>query len=108
MARPIPERDWKFMRKIKDDLIASLCERINKQSIAILNKDHGSEHEKCRQLYKHVRHSDNIIADCFDDWRRSYLMMKLVALQKHDLLTQKHFEQLSEETQQVLKAFRKF
>ncbi len=107
MARSIPERDWKLMKKIKDDLIAGLCERINKQSIAILNKDHGSEHEKYGKLYKHVRNSDNIIADCFDDWRRSSLMMKLVALQRNDLLAQKHFEQLSEGTQEILKAFKK-
>ena len=45
MGKLIPENDWKYIRKIKDDLLNSLCERINKQSVSLL-KGYGSEHEK--------------------------------------------------------------
>ena len=86
MARSTPERDWKYMRKIHDDLLVRLCERINKKSIAILKEGIGSEHEKYLKLYKHIQNSDRIIADCFNDWRRSTLIMKLTAIQHHDLL----------------------
>jgi len=105
MAGSIPERDWKYMKKIKDELIARLCERINKESVAILNEDISSENEKYFKQYKHVQDSDSIIANCFDDWRRSTLLTKLITLQHHKLISKEHIGQLSEETNQKLKAF---
>jgi hypothetical protein len=40
MAVARSERDWKYMKKIRDDLLRALCERINRQSVAMLK---GSE-----------------------------------------------------------------
>ena len=101
---PPPERDWKYMRKVKEDLLADLCEQINGQAMDILKSEANSEHERRGRLYRHVQDSDDIVADCFDDWRRSTLLMKLVALQRHGLLTSDHMQHLSEETQKRLKA----
>lgn len=103
MANSTPESDWKCMKKVQDDLLATLCERINKQSVSILQATHGSEHEKYQKHFKHTKDSDRIVAECFDDWRRSTLILKLIALQRHDLLTEEQMRQLSEETQRRLK-----
>ncbi len=46
MAFSPPERDWKYMRKIENDLLASLCKRINNESMDILREGKGSEHDK--------------------------------------------------------------
>jgi len=99
-----PERDWKYMRKVKEDLIADLCEQINGQAMDILKSEAKSERERYGLLYRHVQESDDIVANCFDDWRRSTLLMKLVALKRHGLLTSDHIQHLSEETQKRLKA----
>ena len=104
MAPPTPERDWKYMKKVKEEFLAALCEQINGQAMDILKSEANSEHERYGRLYRHVRNSDGIVADCFDDWRRSTLLMKLVALQRHGLLTSDHMQHLSEETQKRLKA----
>ena len=104
---PPPERDWKYMKKIKEDLIAVLCGQINGQAMDILKSDANSERERYGRLYQHVQGSDDIVSDCFDDWRRSTLLMKLVALQRHSLLTSDHMQHLSEETQKRLKALKK-
>ena len=65
MAKSIPERDWKFMKRIKDELLATLCDRINKQAASILSEQGCSEHEKYINLYKHVETSDHLVATCF-------------------------------------------
>ena len=106
MAESMSERDWKYMKKIKADLLASLCERINKKSIAILQEKAGSEYERYLKHYKNVQDSDRIIAECFNDWRRSTLLMKLATLQRHALISQEQLEQLSEDSQRKLAALR--
>lgn len=106
MAPPIPERDWKYMKKVQEDLLAILCEQINAQAMDILKSKANSERERYGRLYRHVQDSDDIVADCFDDWRRSTLLMKLVALQRHGLLTSDHMQHFSEETQKRLKALK--
>ena len=104
MATTIPERDWKYIKKVKEELLSALCKQINGQAMDILKSEANSEHERYGRLYRHVQDSDGIVADCFDDWRRSTLLMKLVALQRHGLLTSDHIQHLSEETQKRLKA----
>ena len=73
-----------------EDLLATLCERVNGQAMDILKSEVNSEREKYGRLYRDIKESDDIVADCFDDWRRSTLLMKLVALQRHGLLTSDH------------------
>ena len=102
------EREWKYMRKIMKDLLSVLCNRINNKSITILKASDDSEHEKYLKLYRHIQQSDRIIGDCFNDWRRSKLFMKLVALNRNGLLTSDHLQQLSEDTRQRLKAIEEF
>jgi predicted transcriptional regulator len=102
MAKSVTERDWKFMKGIKDELLASLCDRINKQSAAILSESACSEHEKYAKLYKHVEESDHLVATCFNDWRRSTLFMKLLEIENQELLTPEQYESLSEDTQERL------
>ncbi len=104
MSRSTPERDWKYMRSVHDDLLATLCERINSQSSAILADFDGSEHDKYLALYQHLQDSDRIIGDCFNDLKRSNLMMKFCALKRYGILTPEHIEELSPETQDRIKA----
>ena len=102
MSRSTPEHDWKCMKKLRDDLLASLCKRINTQSSHILSETNISEYEKYLKHYDHIHESNGIIAECFDDWRRSTLMMKIYALHHNDLLKDNHTRQLSAEAQQRL------
>ena len=108
MTESISERDWKYLRTIHDDLLASLCERINSQSEAILKQGKSSPHKTYLSLYRHIRDSDDIIARCFNDLRRSTLLMKLAAMHEQGLLTDIHIQNLSPETQERLKALKEF
>lgn len=107
MTLSIPETDWKYLRKIKAEMLATLCARINEQSKKILNTEDKSEHEKYLELYKHIKQSDRIIADCFNDWRRSNIWLKIQWLQKHDLLTDEHLNGMSDQCRAILETLSK-
>ena len=100
---PIPEADWKFLRSVKDELLTELCKMINDEVPLIIRNTSLSQHEKFLTLYQHVMNKNDVIADCFDDWRRSTIFDKLLMLQKHQLLTDSYKSRLSTETQQRLK-----
>jgi hypothetical protein len=106
MSKSTPERDWKYTRSIHDGLLAALCERINNQSADLLADFAGSEHEKYLALYRHVQDSDEIIGECFNDLKRSNLLFKLAALQRHGILAPEHIEHLSPETQERLRVLK--
>ena len=94
------------MRTIHDELLEYLCKRINRQSAEILEQEDCSQHEQCLTLYQHIQDSDQIITECFNDLKRSNLIMKLVALQQHGILTPEHLGMLSTETRQKLIALK--
>jgi hypothetical protein len=45
------------------------------------------------------------MADCFNDWRRSNIYLKLLLLHKHRLLADEHIAKLSDETRELLNRF---
>jgi hypothetical protein len=105
MTRSIPEKDWKYLRSIEAELLSDLCRKINERAAEILRSESGSEHEKYLKLYKHIEASDVVIADCFNDWRRSNLWFKLPLLRRHSLLTDEHISRLSDESRELLDRF---
>lgn len=98
----IPERDWKHLRSIEKELLAELCGRINRKALEILQTQEVGEYERYLLLYRHIEKSDKIVADCFNDWRRSTIMLKLLLLRKHKLLSAEITAKLSEETRERL------
>lgn len=104
MPEGIPERDWKYMRKIKSSLLNEFAGLINQRSVELLSGDVAGEHDKYRALYQHIQNSDEVIAECFDDWRRSTILFRILALDRHRILKQGQLKKLSEETQAKIKA----
>lgn len=99
----LPEKDWKYLRKMEAGMLATLCGRINEQSKKILNTGDISEHQKYSRLYRHIKQSDRIVADCFNDWRRSNILLKIQYMRKHDLLTDEHLNRMSDQCKAILK-----
>jgi hypothetical protein len=95
----IPERDWKYLRSIQPEMLEELSRRINDEVRALLARGDLSEREKRAELYGLVKRRDKIVALCFDDWRRSTILVSCLALRRHGLLTSAHLEKLDPETQ---------
>ena len=100
----IPERDWKYLRRVQGQLLEALCARINGEASQIVADHSLNQHERFLRLYTHVIERNAVVADCFDDWRRSNIFLKLLLLRKHRLLTNEHISKLSTETQRRLNA----
>jgi hypothetical protein len=96
------ERDWKYLRSIHDEMLSSLCDRINRQAADIIQAPAVSEHAKYQGLHKHIQEADDIIAACFNDWRRSTIAHRASSLRRHKVLTQDQFDHLSPGAQEVL------
>ena len=100
--RTIPERDWKYLRSIEKELLAGLCGRINREALEIMQAPDVGEHERYLRLYRHYDESDKIVAACFDGWRRSDIVLKLLLIRKQKLLSMEMVAKLSEETRDLL------
>lgn len=108
MDRSFPERDWKQLRKFNPEMLNTLCLRINKQAESIIQSSDKSEHEKYLDLYKHIQDSDDVVARCFNDWRRSNITMKISNLLADGLLTDDHIQKLSDETKELIERLKSF
>jgi hypothetical protein len=102
MDGPIQERDWKFLREIHDEMLHRLCSDINRDAAEIACADGPSSHEQYLKLYRHIHDSDAIIGECFNDWRRSTLSIKILKLRRQGLLTDSHVQRLSPSAQDWL------
>ncbi len=102
MATAIPEKDWKYLKSVQAELLSSLCDRINRKAMEILGSAEESECNKYKKLYQHILDFDEIIAKCFDDWRRSNIRIKVIMLHSHGLLTEENIRHLSDETKNLL------
>jgi len=98
----IAERDWKYLARIKGELLNALCARLNAMALVILSDSSLSQHERFLRLYRHLLESDQTVADCFNDWRRSNILDKLLMLRRHQLLMDEHMSRLSAHTQERL------
>ena len=76
------------------EMLDTLCKRINDKALQIITNAQLSEHEKFLRLFAHFGKKNKIVATCFDDWRRSNILM--LALKQERLLTDKHASHLSQ------------
>jgi len=104
--RTIPEKDWKYLRTINQDMLNMLCLRIHNQAKKIIDAPNDKEHKKYLELFEHIQKSDKIISRCFDDWRRSNIALKISHLLAENLLTDEQIQNLSDETKGLIQFYR--
>lgn len=99
----LPERDWKYLRSIEKELLDTLCKNINQKADEILSRaGFENEHARYLVLYQHIEASDEIVANCFNDWRRSNIRFKLLLLGRQNVLTEEQINDLSDEARNVI------
>ncbi len=101
----IPERDWRYLRSIQTEMLEELSRRINDEVRTVLAQTAVSEKEKRGKIYGVVQDRDKVVAECFDDWRRSRALERCWSLRKHGLLKPEHIANLTPETQSAIKPF---
>jgi hypothetical protein len=76
--------------------------RIDSEIVAVLADNRLTESDKRKECYALVLDRDEVVADCFDDWRRSAALDRLMALRQYDLLKPEHLARLSPATANIL------
>ena len=107
MIDRIKESDWKYLNKLKPILLERVCAKINREAeLKLENKKNQSQYEVYMALYKHYEQKDKLIAECFDDYRRSTAIYKILHLLNKKVMTDDEFEGFSSETQEIIKIFK--
>jgi hypothetical protein len=88
---------------MQSDKLSAACERILVAAEDIARKRTGNEHETFLKLWEETNEGNRLIAELFDDLRRSNALFKLIAWRKNDLLSDAELALFSEETQQALR-----
>lgn len=96
--REMPERDWKYLMGVKGLLLEALCRRVNDRARRIASDRSSGEHETFLRLYSYITDQNEVVADCFGDWRRSKILDKLYHLRRRGLLTEEHLSRPSAQT----------
>lgn len=108
MQRNFPESDWKTLSRLKPLALDRLCRRILQKSGNILDRaQEGGHHQAYLSLYKHIHASDEKIANCFNDWRRSSALEILINWRLENLLTEEEFAAFNSETRTIVNGFLK-
>ena len=98
----IPERDWRYLRSIQPEMLEELSGRILDEITSFIAAVGPTKAEKRRKLYDIVHQREKIVAECFDDWRRSRAYERCWALRKYDLLKAEHISQFTPESQAII------
>ena len=106
---PFPERDWKTLSRLKPVALERLCQRIlDEVQGLIADAPEGEYHRAYLAVYRHLKERDRLIAECFDDWRRSRALMLLMFWRQHDLLTDEEFAAFTPETRAAVESWQQF
>lgn len=98
-----PESDWKVLSRLKPVALDRLCQRILTGAQALSAKAaEGEHHHTYLALYRYIQEQDQLVADCFNDWRRSMAMIRLMQWRKNHLLTDEEFAGFSPETRKAV------
>lgn len=103
MQIDFPEPDWKTLSRLKPLALERLCKRILQESGNILDHaQEGGHHQAYLELYEHIHASDEKVANCFNDWRRSQALTILASWKSESLLTDEEFNTFSPETRAMV------
>lgn len=103
MSKSVPEKDWKLLRSVKDELLESACDRILIKLQSLIDKKNDNKHQIYLKIWKTLNHEDRKISEMFDDMKRSNAIFKIAALANYHLINAEILSQFSEKTQESVR-----
>lgn len=101
----LPERDWRYLSRLKPLALERLCRRILDEAQGIIaSRGEQGAYQAYLALFRHIRESDKLVAHCFDNWSRSWALNHLLAWRTHHLITDEEFAGFSEETRAAIES----
>ncbi len=103
MMKTVPERDWKALRAIKNELLNIACKRILEKVQSVAGDRDRTAHKAYLEIWRILKDEDYEIALMFDDLKRSNAIHKLAAWRRNGLLTDERLAKFSDETQDTVR-----
>ena len=100
--RHIKESDWKYLRKIKDQILNLHCDAILEVIDLILQNRKGEEHKSYIQICNLLNDKDDEIAVTYNDLKRSNVIEKICHMRRNLAMTDEEFSKFSEETKNIV------
>lgn len=91
------ESDWKVLRRHQPQLLERLCERILQQVAQAATESNKTQHERYLNVYAVIQEQNGVIADLFDDLRRSNAYLRILLMRREGLITDDEWSEFSEE-----------
>jgi hypothetical protein len=95
--RDIKESDWKHLRSLHKVALERYCQRVLSDVQQCANQSSQTFHQRYLDIFQVVKQRDKLLAQLFDDPRRSTATFTIIALRRHGLLEDAEFAQFSEE-----------
>ena len=97
------EKDWKILRGVREKALNRLCSRIlnELEKMYHLEKSSNAPHSAYINVYRFIQERDKVVADLFNDWRRTTVFIVVSGWLREGLLTRLEFNKLSEETKEA-------
>lgn len=101
----LPEREWKILSRLRPLALERLCRGIldGARNLIVMAED-GTYYQTYLALYRYIREQDQLVADCFDDWRRSRALILLAIWRQRQLITDEEFAAFSQQTRDEVAA----
>ncbi len=91
------EADWQVLRSVHDEALEKMCERILAEVIAAGTRPGLTNHQRYVDVYSLVKERDTDVANSFNNWQRSWALITLRFMLKHDLLSAEDIARFSED-----------
>ena len=101
----IPEKDWKIVRSMKDDVLDLACRRIMEKLTKIIADEEKSAHARYLELWEAIQEEDRDIGLMFNDLKRSSAILQLARWRYNGLISDDELESFTPETIERVKAF---
>jgi hypothetical protein len=97
MFAEIRESDWKAFRQVHTAALDRFCEKVLGEITSFVSDTTKTPHERYLEIYKLIRERDRMLANAFNDVRRSTALLQLSIIHSHGLLTEEEMARFSPE-----------
>jgi hypothetical protein len=96
----IPERDWKKMRSMKDELLNMACDRILEKVQKVIDARGNESHKSYLELWQVLRTEDDQVSPMFDEFKRNTAIFKLSVWHRNSIIGDEKLSHSGEETKE--------
>jgi hypothetical protein len=101
----ILESDWKLFKHNLPVWRENYLAKINKEIVLILSDKNMTDTEKFWKVKETIDNKAEIMKDCFDDTRRTMMLIKMMMMYKNKIINMENISGFSKDVAENVKAF---